>query len=429
MGKAKKLFVFCIIFIMSVSMVSCGKASEPKKVSEISGKINIWATKDQETVLNDEANTFKQKNGKVKINITVFNNSDDIDKAILAVADKSEDLPDMITSQDIDLHKIVDKYEKNLLEVSSISGFKKTSFSSSQIYNDTVNDKIYAIPWYTDPLFMVYREDIFNALGVKSEDIKTWQEFSDVGKDKFISNSKYMLALNSFRNSMLYNAGLNQLSVNYYNKDGKLDLLNNSNIKPAVNFYNIYQNKLFYDESKGNGEINSFLNGNTVALLSNIKTLTEIETKYPELKGKLNVEKLPAFEEGGNRNVIGCGTDIVPFKVAANNSAAIEFIKYLTMDKSNAVNEFKKYSYIASNIDIMTDTVFYKKSEFYNKKSIGQMAIDEVAGLRKVTYSKDFGKIRGYMLNTLVDSAVNNKSLNDSVLNLQKSLNNDTTLK
>lgn len=425
MKKTKNFIIGCIIVIMAASMISCGKNNEKKEVKELSGKINIWVPKDEEAVLTYAATAFKQKNPQVQINITVLN-SDEVDKNLSSAIEKNEKLPDIITSEDVNLPIIIKKYQKKLLDVSSISGFKKSAFNTSQINNATLNNKLYAMPWYTDPLFIVYREDLFNALNIKSEDIKTWQQFNDIGKDKFIPNGKYMLPLNSFKNSLLYSAGLKQLAVNYLNKDGKVDLLYNFNNKPAITFYNLYQNKLFYDESKDNGEINSFINGNIVSLLCDINTLNGIESKYPNLKGKLNIEKLPSFEEGGNRDTISSGTNIVALKAVANNEAAMEFIKYLTMNTSNATDEFKKYGYISSNKDILTDSIFYKKSEFYNKKSIGNMAIDEMLGLKNINYSENFAKIRDNMLNELVQNATSNTSLNDSVLKLQENIDNNT---
>lgn len=424
MKKVKKVLLVCIILIMASSVIACNKPKqEQKKPAELKGKVTIWVLNEDESVLTYAAGMFQKKNPKVKIDVVSKAGSDLETNFTEAVQNKSK-LPDIVTLNDYSISKFINKNENELLEVSAVSGFNKEMFISEQIHNATVKNKIYALPWYVKPMVIVYRNDLLKTLNVNSEDIKTWEQFSDIWKDKFASSGKGMLSLSCLKSGVLYNAGVNQLGINYLNDSGKIDLLSKSNIKPADNFYSMYQSKIFYDDSKDGGELESFVKGNVLSLICDVNTLSNIEKKYPALKGKLDVEKLPAFEEGGNRDVISYGTNLLASKTTVNNKAAVDFMKFLTMDAGFASDQFKKYGYVTSNSRLWNNQPYFNKNTFYNNESLGRIAVDEAQGLKDVQYPEDFGIINDSVLKNLVDSSINNKSLNDSMLNFQKTYEN-----
>lgn len=427
MEKLKKFILCGIILIIALNIVACNKPKEEIKVTELTGKINIWVTKENKPVLEYEAGLFTEKHPKVKINI-VNQDSSEIEKSYADAKQNKGKLPDIITLNDCSISKFINKYKNELMEVSVISGFKKGQFIAKQINNVSVKNNVYALPWYVNPTVAVYREDILNASKLKAEDIKTWEQFSDAGKNLSASGGKGMLSLSSFKSGVLYNAGINQLGINYFNENGKLDLLDKTNVKPAAAFYNMYQSKIFYDDSKDGGELSAFANGNIAAMICDINMLNSIEKNYPSLKGKLNVEKLPAFEEGGSRGAVSYGSNLTALKGTVNNKAAIDFMKFLTMDSGLAVNEYKKFGLVASNSALWENKYYSKKSVFYNNQKLGEIAVDDVENLKEYKYSDDYEAINASMLSSLVDSAVNNKSLNDSILNLEKAYGNSGVL-
>lgn len=423
MKKLKKFILCCIILTITPSVIACNKPKEEKKVAELKGNITVWVTKEDSSALEYAAGLFMKKHTKVKINI-LTKDSSDIDKNYAEAANK----PDIITLNDYDALTFINKHEDELLEVSAISGFKKEQFISKQINNVLIKSKAYAIPWYVNPIIAVYRDDILKESKLAAEDIKTWEQFSDTGKNLFASNGKGMLSMNSLKNGILYDAGINELGINYFNENGKLDLLDKTNIKPASVIYNMYQSKIFYDESRNGGELEAFASGNIMSLICDINTLNSIEKEYPLLKGKLEVEKLPAFEEGGNRSAVSYGSNLAASKATVNNKAAVDFIKYLTMDSSLAVNEFKKFGYVSSNSKLWENESYNKKNEFYDNEALGKVAVDDVEGIKDVKYSDNFKEINDSILGGVIDSATANKSLNDSILNIEKNYENSSTL-
>lgn len=408
---------------MSISVSSCTTSTKNvtinNKVSVLKGNVTIWASNRDVTLLNEEAQLFKKKNPQVNINITGTDMNTANDKLSQSLKDKSK-LPDILTLEDKDVPTVVDKFKDNLLAAGNTSWFKSNGSIKYQIHNSTNSSKVYAFPWYVDPVFMVYREDILESLNVKSEDIKYWSQYINVGANPVKAAGKGMLSIDYFNDSALYNIGLHQLGINYFNSSGKLDLENS--IKPAQLLQDSYNNKILYDDSKIGGKFNAFANGNTVSLVCDLSALYDIQNKYPGLKGKLNVEKLPAFEPGGNRAAVEFGENIIALKNASQNKAAMEFIKYITTDDVTASLEFEKYGYITSNTSAYSNIKLYKTNSFYKNKSLGRIAIDQVNGLPDVVYNKYFAQISDTLQNTIIDTSVTNGDLKQNIYNVQNSL-------
>jgi ABC-type glycerol-3-phosphate transport system substrate-binding protein len=421
MNKTRKILIIVILVVVSVCITSCKEAAQEitsdNKVNELNGKVNIWASTRDADLLNKEVALFNKKYPKVQVNIT---NSDiNIIKDNLSkdLKDKSK-LPDIISLEDTEVPTIVSKFKDNLLDEESTVDFKSDSYVKYQIHNSTYDSNVYACPWYVDPVFMVYRQDILRNLNVNSEDIKYWSQYVNIGAGPVKLAGKAMLSIDYFNNSLLYNIGLRELGINYFSDDDKLDL--EDSITPAQLVFNAYNNKILYDSNKL-GEEQNFSAGNTLSLVCNLSTLRDIENKYPNLKGKLNVEKVPAFEAGGNRDVVEFGENIIALKNSNKNRAAMEFIKFLSSSDESSSLLFDNYGYLTSNTVQYTNSKFYNKDSFYNKY-LGRMAIDEANSLVDVKYNKYFPQIRDMVQNTIIDSSISNKDLKQSIYNVQNTL-------
>lgn len=417
----KKIIIILTIVFMSISLVSCDAKSKNSSVEEIKGKVNILTTDANEALINDAIVLFKKKYPNIDVNISTLAEDKFEDNLSNNLKEKIN-LPDIVVVRDKNVSVIINKFESSFLDASSIPQFNKDIFIKNQINNSTYKNKIYAVPLYVEPTFMLYREDILGSLNIKSEDIKTWQQYIDIGINAVKSNGKLMLSSDYLNNGTIYDLALSQLGANYFNKDKKIDLLNEKAVRAAALLNNIYNSKISQDNNGNIDKIQSFVRGDTVSLICNLSTLYNIQNKYPDLSGKLKAEKIPAFEQGGNRDTINFGDNLMLLKTSKNNSAALEFTKFLSSNVELSTYEYTRYGFMSSNINSYSDDSFYKKNIFYNNENLGRMAIDEISGLRNMQYSYDFNVIRNKVLQTIIDTSVNGKPLNDSLYNLQTSL-------
>ena len=424
----KKIIVFSIMVAMFLALVSCnnGTTSQTKKVVQLTGTVNIWTSAEDEAMLSEGAAEFNKLNPKVKINIKTMDTNSEASALTSAIQNKS-DLPDIITMNTYNCGHFIDKFQNYLLDVSSISGFKSDSFVKSSINNGYINNKYYAIPWYVSPTYVVYREDLLGSYGIKAEDIKTWDDIVDLEGSKIKQTGKGIFPLSYFKSGTYYLDAYNELAINYFDKNNKATLLNDDSMKVYNTINNMYFNNVFYDDSKDGNEINSFVKGDTLGLVCDLKTLKDIESKYENLKGKLDVEKLPGFEPGGNRDVIGSGSNILTLKGSSNNKAAIVFMKYLSMNSKYALTEFNNFGRLSAYNNLYKEQSYFSTDGYYGNKSLGRIAIDEANGARDVEYPKKFQFIETSIANAITDCALNKKSLSDSITAIQNNLNTATS--
>lgn len=429
----KKVAVVFISIITIIGISGCSLNSTVKnnstknngKQAQLKGKVNIWVSSRDINILNTEASLFKKKYPNVTVNIISVDTAAVKDN--LSKISDSSNLPDFITLQDIDVPSAYKNLKDKIINIDNLS-LKSDSYIKYQSSNNTFNSKNYAIGWYVDPLFMIYREDILNSLNVKSEDIKTWDKYINIGSNQVKSIGKSMLSKDYFNDGSLYAAGINQLGINYFNSNNQLELENS--IKPAQLVLNSYNGKILGDDTNGQGRISDFVNGKTVSILCDLPTIYSIEHQYPNLNGKIAVEKLPAFEPGGNRDVVNFGENIMCFKKAASNQAALTFIKFITSSSDSVKMEFKNYGYITSDVSMYSaNSDFYKKDKFYGNKSLGRIAIDEANGFINAAYNEHFETIKDTLYSNILNSITSNKDLKQTIYEVQNSLQNSNNIK
>lgn len=422
MNKMRRMLIIGMLAISSVWITSCKQNKQEitsnNKPNELSGKVNVWGSTRDSELLSKEVAIFKKKYPKVEINVTNSDINSIKDNLSKNLKDKT-DVPDIISLEDTDVPSMVKSFKDNLIDAESVSDFKSDSYIKYQIYNSTYGNNIYAFPWYVDPVFMAYRQDILGTLNVKSGDIKYWSEYLNVGTGPVKAAGKAMISMDYFNNSRLYNIGMRQLGLNYFDDNDKLDL--EDSIKPSELVVNAYNNKILYDDSKKLSDVQNFGDGNTLSIVSDLSTLRDIENKYTNLKGKINVEKMPAFEAGGNRDVVEFGENLMALKNAYKNKAAMEFIKFLTTSDENDSLLFDNYGYLTSNTLKYSNIKFYNTDSFYNKK-LGKIAINESSNLVNVKYNEYFLQIKDMVQNATKDSATSNKDLKQNIYSVQNTI-------
>ncbi|AJA46336.1 carbohydrate ABC transporter substrate-binding protein, CUT1 family [Clostridium pasteurianum DSM 525 = ATCC 6013] len=420
----KKIISILIIFLVNISLISCETASNSSNVEKLSGKVTIWTTDANAALINDAAALFRKRYPEVSINVSYS----DVNTALDSISKSSKEnvhLPDIMIVRDKNIPVVLNKAQNNILDASEIPQFKKDKFIKNQINNNTYKNRIYAVPWYVEPTIMLYREDILKSLNIKSDDIKTWKQYIDIGNNILKPEGKAMLSSMDINDGTIYDLLLSQLGVSYFNNNENIDLLNEKSVRAAGILNEIYKSKISRDSTD---KIQSFINGDAISLICNVSTMYNIESKYPDLKDKIRIQKIPAFEPGGNRDNINFGDNLMLLKSSKSNSAALQFVQFLSSDKEFADYEFKRYGFISSDTTSYVEDSFYKKNEFYNKY-IGIMAVDEILGLRNMKYEYNFNIIRDKSLKTIIDASANNKPLNESLYNLQTALEQSDELK
>ena len=81
--------------------------------------------------------------------------------------------------------------------------------------------RIYGLPHDVHPVVLAYRRDLFEALGIDVNEIRTWEDFVRIGREVSIPGERYMIEM-SDNNAGHFEMFLFQRDGGYFDVDGEL---------------------------------------------------------------------------------------------------------------------------------------------------------------------------------------------------------------
>ncbi|PJI09112.1 MULTISPECIES: ABC transporter substrate-binding protein [Clostridium] len=424
----KKFFIRMLALIMCVGVVfyasACGtiknKTSEQKvkKVNNKPGNITIWINSKNENIIKDQINMFNKKYNYIAVN-AVFMSEEDIIKNYENNYKNNGKLPDVVEISDLNAAEFVNKYKQKLVNVSSDSDIKNDMFLSNKIHNLTQNSKVYGYPWYTEPEFMIYRSDILKQLKIDPDDIKTWKDYNEVG-NTVKQNGKNLMYSSDLGN--IYDVCNSELGVNFLDDNDKVDV-KDEKFKESANFiFDIIKNNTNISITPGKDIPKAFSTGEVVSMIVSPEEMLYLQNDYPGLKGKICVENLPAFEEGGNNTAYKDGANLILSSNEKTKSYAEQFAKFVTGNEEAVYNQFSIYALCSSNSSVYNYDKIHKKNDYVGGKDIYKMYMNSAKLFSDIKYYKDYSDIRNYVIKEIGDEAAQNKGIDEIISNMQKVL-------
>ena len=213
--------IFAIVALMAV--VSCkndNKKDDAKKEDKVKEKITVLTDKNHEQELKFAADNFKKVHENVDINLIIKGNI--YEKLEDSLNSKGNPV-DILCFDDQYVQYFVNKLPGAFLDVTGDINSYKDRILKSKIDNLTFSNKVYGFPWSTYPKMILYRSDIFSKEGINVDDIKTWNDYIDVGKKVSKDTGKKFMANTNGTNNDIYLLLANQLGTSYFNRDGKIN--------------------------------------------------------------------------------------------------------------------------------------------------------------------------------------------------------------
>ncbi|MBV4418793.1 ABC transporter substrate-binding protein [Clostridium tyrobutyricum] len=414
-NRCTKLIMIILMIVILSMVVSCKKQDSYKKQEVYKGDINIVTDKNHELQFKYAAEEFKKVQNKVNINITVSNNTQSNLKRFL----KSEDYKkDIISVDNENLQYSVDKYKDDILNLTnSVSGYKN-SIISNRIGDNSIDGKIYSMPWDATPKLIVYRKDLFDSKGIDANSIKTWKDYIEVGEK--LSEDTGKIFMGNYENNNLNLFFANQLGTGYFN-DKKLDFESEKWSRIFELEKDIYMANIISNFSSEREMMESAEAGKTLTFIASPYSVYKLMKDIPKVKGVWGIMQLPAFESGGNTSVSTDGTNIIVNKNSKNFQLALAFIKFaltddkLQLDLLDNTGRFPVYK-TAYSFKYMDKPVDYFNSNVWKMFAISQQ------NAYNVEYTKNFPKVKDKINNVLSSDNLKNKDTKTLIDIIGKSL-------
>lgn len=339
--KIKCIVCFLISLIVFMGILLLINVNQDDKGAK--GSITIWADESSYDYLNSVAQDFMIENYKAKINVIKISNNEYLDKVSESV--DSGDLPNVVNLNRGELQELLDK-DGEKISIKENDDFIKrysSNFTNRMIQEATIDDKIVAIPFTTNPIVLYLREDILSHYGYNYEDINNWEELIKMGKDIYSKSEGKIRILNATGEDYQYLVSLLIMQEMEGTNDEKLII---KNVKDRLTLLK-NENILNFDKD-----------GSYLARIASIEAMEEL--KGVQQKCSWTANNPPSKGNGSNRFYTVASNNLVIINKDSNNENLLveKYIAAITTNTkriynpTNNNNIFLSYLSVYKNKDI-----------------------------------------------------------------------------
>lgn len=385
-----KTFVLMIIALLVV--VGCSSKKETGgNTGEEKVQLTAWAWNVNVGALNEAAELFKDKYPNVVLKVEDMGRLDVYDKLSTGLAAGGIGLPDIILVEDDRVQGYLNAFPNGFLNVSE-KGFDKKADLFPNFKKEMVskNGQFFGFPFDAGPGAMFYRTDIFEASGVSSDEIETWEDFLKAGKKIKEATGVYSMPLDMFKDDPTFRMMLNQLGVYYFDENGNIDLTNPKSVLAMQTLKDFADAGLIKDVDGWNGIVSSTIDGSVATIPFGAWYYGTIIDQATDTDGKWGVFLLPAFEKGGNRaSNLGGSNWMIPSSTK-HADEAYAFLEFFTTSDEVQLMAMEKYGLFPSLSSVYNSELFLGEVDFFGGQKIWKVFADQMKDIETAYYTNDY---------------------------------------
>lgn len=245
----------------------------------------------------------------------------------------------------------------------------KDKFVESRFDIYAKDGNYYGIPTHVGATVMYYNTEIMEAAGVDIDSIKTWDDYVEAGK-KVVANTDAVMTTVETEGFNTFWSMISQQGSDFFDENGEVIVDNETNIK-TLQFLNDMVHKDKIAEMTPGGESHAeeyykYMNEGGAASIAMPMWYMGRFTDYMEnLKGKIAIRPLPAWEEGGNRSAGMGGTGTVVTNQSEHAELAKEFLAYTKLSEEGNIALWKVLGFDPPRWDVWESPAMKEDNKFY----------------------------------------------------------------
>ncbi|MFW6046801.1 MAG: ABC transporter substrate-binding protein [Candidatus Woesearchaeota archaeon] len=284
----------------------------------------------------------------------------------------------------------MDEDDIPLIEISDLIDNHKEHIIEERLSPYSKGDQIYGVPTHLGAMVMYYNKDLLDEAGYSADDIETWEDFREIGKevtkdtDDDGENDQYMLVLQT-ADRFDFHAVTRQFGSNVFDKDGNVVIDREENVKA----WEMMQDFIFEDEIAatapgGDIESSSFYedmsNGKFAAVMAPQWYTIRMTEFMPDLEGKIQIRPLPRHEDGGTRSGMGggTGTAITEYTDESKVEAAKEFLDFAKLTYDANVSIWRDFGFDPFRTDVYEDEELYEPLPYFDDEVVMETILELV---------------------------------------------------
>jgi arabinosaccharide transport system substrate-binding protein len=229
------------------------------------------------------------------------------------------------------------------------------------------NGKYYGIDYHVGATVIYYNKEILDKAGVNPDNIKLWSDLEAAGKQVLEKTGKPIITFEGNGNWSWWPA-ISQQKSDQVDAQGNVTIDNEINIKTMQFFQKLVNEKIAavapgagHDTAEYFGYMNK---GGAASVFMPFWFMGRFTDKMPDLKGKMIVRPMPAWEPGGNRSAGMGGTATSITNQSKNIELAKKFLTYSKLTKESGIEIWKKLGFDPIVTDAWTDPAMKESNKF-----------------------------------------------------------------
>lgn len=239
--------------------------------------------------------------------------------------------------------------------------------------------RIFGIPHDVHPVMLLYRKDILAEMGIDPDSIRTWEEFTKVGKrltrdlDGDGEPDRFAVDMPDYGGDWL-NLLMLQRGGSLFDEHGKLTI-DSEAIRETILWY-IHQisgpDRIAFPAGWGQGFYSAMQDGVVAFVFAPDWRAAMIEDGAPGLRGKLGMMPLPAWYPGGRRTSVHGGTGLMISRQCARPDLAWDLAKALYFDPEALNRSFSLTNTVSARSDFWNLPAMNNPNPFFSNELVGR---------------------------------------------------------
>ncbi|WP_248924534.1 ABC transporter substrate-binding protein [Paenibacillus hamazuiensis] len=352
----------------SLLLSACTNDSASKPGNGAGTKLTFWTFNElHQKFFESMAESWNKANPNEQISLeaTTFPYDDNHNKLLVALQ-SGTGAPDLA---DIEISKIGNflKGEPQLVALNDIVDPEKGNLVMSRLDNYAKDGKYYGIDYHVGAEVIYYNKEILDKAGVNPDNIKTWDDYVQAGKQVVEKTGKPMTTLET-TDQWSYWPLVVQHGSDLLDKDGKVIMNDGVNSEVLTFLQKLVKDKIAVVAPGGfhhAEEYYGFMNkGGAASLWMPMWYMGRFTDYMPDLKNKIVIKPMPVFKQGEKRSSGMGGTGTVITKQSKNEALAKKFLAYAKISKEGNIQIWKQLGFDPIRSDVWNDPALKEDNKF-----------------------------------------------------------------
>jgi arabinosaccharide transport system substrate-binding protein len=277
------------------------------------------------------------------------------------------------------------------------------------------NGKQYAVDYHLGAVLAFYNKEILDAASVDPATIKTWDDYIAAGKAVQATKPDVAFSAIDITGVIPIRSLMLQAGGGVYDQGGKLILNSDANVK-ALQLANrmVNEDKVAVAAPGGNNGSPEFYSAMQAGQIASVWMPQWYMTRFPDnmesLCGKMVIEPMPVFEEGGFTTTMqgGTGTAVTDQTPADKQALAKEFVTWAKLTKQGQESIWTDLGFDPYRPDVYEDEALRKPDPCFSDEITFDIIKSELANVAPEYTGPAYPQAQDYFAQTLINDVIVN---------------------